>query len=230
MVYACCVIELASPSAHVRPVALVAAMMAAGLIVSGCGKSANDESASSTAESATSAETSAPAAPPAPPRVSAKGLVNSVAGSTLSLTAKEGPSSVAITSSTKVFKVSPAELPDVTVGSCVDVQRGTAPSAAAKRITVSARGNGKCAEASTDKRLRGQVTAVNGNSVTVANAPSAITVDQKTTYLKQESVSALAITQGSCLSASGSLDPGRVLQAVSATIVPPAANGLCPGV
>jgi len=79
--------------------------------------------------------------------------------------------------------------------------------------------------------VRGTVTSVNGQTVMVANssaAPTAVPVNNETSYFRQASTSALVITQGACLSAVGTLDPSGALQATTAT-VGPLANGSCPG-
>ena len=222
-----------------RP-ALLAAVSATVLLLAGCDNSTSSEpSTSPTSEVSSTAETSAP---PAPPKVRAQGRVNSVSGSTVALGAKSGPTAVAITSSTRVSQVSIAKLTDVATGSCVDVRKAAAakgappatsapaaPPAPATRITVSAAPSGKCAQSSGDTFVTGAVTSVSGNSISVENAPAAIPFDQQTTYFKKVDVSALAITQGACLTAVGTLDPGGVLKALSATIGLPAANGVCQG-
>lgn len=150
------------------------------------------------------------------------------------MAAKEGPTTVAITATTRVRQLSLGQLGDVKTGSCVDIRLGTpapgTPAAAAKGVLVSApAADGKCPEAASDKAVRGAVSAVNGNSISVQNAPAPVTVDQQTAYTKQAPASALVIAPGVCFSAAGPLDPGGVLQATAVTVEPPAANGMCAG-
>lgn len=81
--------------------------------------------------------------------------------------------------------------------------------------------------------MTGAITSVDGAAVSVADsagAPIAVPVNEKTQYLRQAAVSAVDITQGACLTAVGTLDPGGTLQATTATVGMPAASGVCPGV
>lgn len=222
-------------STETRRPALLGALAAAAVLLAGCGSSTTSESTEGAAESPSpTVETSAP---PAPPRVSTKGRVNTVAGSTLSMAVKEGPATVVITPTTKIIQESPGQLIDIKPGSCVNVRRAASapegPPAPAKSITVSAAANGgKCAEASTDNAVRGTVAKVDGQTISVSSSdqpePTAVSVDQATQYTKQATVSALVITPGACLSAAGTLDPGGALRATTAT-VGPLVNGGCPG-
>ncbi len=217
-----------------RP-ALLGLLSAAAVLLVGCSSSTTPESTEPAAESPTA--TAESTAPPAPAKVTTKGRVESLAGSTVMMAAKQDPKRVAILPNTKVLQVSPGQLVDVKPGSCVDVRRAApAPGSQqgpAKTITVSVASNGKCAESIAENAIRGTVASVNGQTVSVSNSsqpePTAVTVDPGTQYIRQASVSALAITPGACLSAIGTLDPGGVLQAVSAT-VGPLVNGVCPGV
>jgi hypothetical protein len=217
-----------------RP-ALLGLLSAAAVLLVGCGSSTTPEATEPAAESP--AATAESTAPPAPERVRAQGKVDTLAGSTVMMAAKEDPKRVAILPNTKVLQLSPGQLVDVKPGSCVDVRRAApapgGPPGPAKTITVSAASNGKCPEAIADNAVRGMVASVNGQTVSVSNSsqpePTAVTADPGTKYTRQASVSALAITPGACLSAVGTLDPGGVLQAASATVGPPV-NGVCPGV
>jgi hypothetical protein len=153
------------------------------------------------------------------------------------MTVKEGPARVAITSTTKVVQVTPAQFGDIKPGSCVDVRRpapdpGGQQGPATSVNFSSAASNGRCPEAVAERRVRGSVAAVDGQTISVANSsqpePTAVTVDPGTNYTTQASVSQLIIAPGACLSAVGTLGPGGVLQAASAT-VSPLVNGACPG-
>lgn len=214
---------------------LLASLSAGALFLVGCGSSTTSESTGSAAESPSPALGAA--ATPAPERVSTRGRVDSLAGSTLVMTVKEGPARVAITAKTKVVQVTPAQFVDIKPGSCVDVRR-PAPDTSGQRgpatsvMVSSAASNGTCSEAVEEKRVRGSVAAVDGQTISVANSsqpePTAVGVDLGTQYTKSAAVSQLAITPGACLSAVGTLDPGGVLAAASAT-VSPLVNGACPG-
>jgi hypothetical protein len=221
--------------ANHRPV-LLGLLSAAAVLLVGCNSSTTPKSTEPAAESPTASAESTAA--PAPERVRAQGRVDGLAGSTVMMAAKEDPKRVAILPNTKVLQLTPGQLVDVKPGSCVNVRRA-APAAdgapgPATTITISeAAPNGICPEAIADNAVRGAVASVNGQTVSVSNTsqpePTAVTVDPGTQYTRQASVSALAITPGACLSAVGTLDPGGVLQAASATIGPPV-NGVCPGV
>lgn len=225
-------------SRQTRNAALFAAAAATVLSLAACGSSTPDEpTASSTSPSAEASPSPSPtSAAPGPEKVRAAGQVSSVSGGTIGLSAKKGPTTVALTPTTKILRVSPAQFTDVSTGSCVDVRLAApvseAPPAPAKSVTVSTPANGKCAQASQGKAVRGTVTAVNGQTVSVASSaaePTAIPVDEKTQYFRQTTAGAPDITQGVCLSAVGTVDPGGALQAANARIGPPAANGSCPG-
>jgi hypothetical protein len=217
-----------------RP-ALLGLLSAAAVLLVGCSSSTTSESTQPAAESPTA--TAESTAAPTPEKVRARGRVDGLAGSTVMMAAKEDPKRVAILPNTKVLQLSPGQLVDVKPGSCVNIRRAApapgGPPEPAKAITVSAASNGKCPEAIADNAVRGMVASVNGQTVSVSNSsqpePTAVTVDPGTQYTRQASVSALAITPGACLSAVGTLDPGGILQATSATVGPPV-NGICPGV
>ncbi|GAY16374.1 hypothetical protein MSZK_31000 [Mycobacterium sp. shizuoka-1] len=167
-----------------------------------------------------------------------QGAVASIAQSTVTVTTKTGPSRVDITAATKVSQVTPVDLRAVVVGSCVAISHGVsapgAPPAPANTITVStAPASGKCKQFHDEKTATGAVTAVNGPSVLVADtdgAPTTVPVGDKTKFQRRDNTSALAITPGSCLKASGTQVNDGVLQVVSATVSTPPAPGKCPGV
>jgi hypothetical protein len=224
-----------------RP-ALIVAVSTTALLLAACGSSTPAKPVtSSTSATAQASGTSAPAtpppppAPPAPPKVKTQGKVNSVTGSTLALSAKKGPTTVNITPTTKIILIAPAQLSDVSIGACVDVKQAAAaagaPPTPAKSITIIAGASVKCAQSSDDKGVSGAVTAVNGPTVLVAStpgAPASVPTDKKTKYLKQAPATALVITAGVCLSASGTVDPTGALQATAATVGPPP-KAACPG-
>lgn len=153
----------------------------------------------------------------------------------MALAAKTGPTTVVIGSTTRVFTVTPGQLTDVQSGVCAAISRPApapgAPPPPAKTVTVSAPNpQGACPQSVKDTAVNGKVTAVNGKTISVdaGNGPTDVSVDPATQYQKQDAVSALAITPGACLAASGPLGPDGALQANSARIVPPV-KGVCPG-
>jgi hypothetical protein len=168
-----------------------------------------------------------------------QGAVASISQITVTVTTKTGPTKVDITAATKIAQFTPVALDAVTVGGCVVIKHAAAPAGAppapATTVTVSAvPASGKCAQANDDKTSTGAVTAINGPTVLVADtsgAPTAVPVNEKTRYIKRVNTSALAITPGSCVRASGTEVNAGVLQSTSVTVsVPPPAPGVCTGV
>src|ERR1700757_1776330 len=145
-----------------------------------------------------------PPAPPAPPPAVGKdyveGLVESVAGGTIQLRTRTGSATVDFSPSTRVVEVTPAQLSDVTPGSCVNV-RATPQSApgggagiTAQAVTITAAVDGKCPPPA---GFFGMVTSVSGNTIAVngmgpgpATAPTNVTVANTTLYTKQSPSSA----------------------------------------
>jgi hypothetical protein len=186
--------------------------------------------------SAAPSATTPGAAPPGAGRAHVVGLVTSVSGSTIAVAAKNGSTTVALTPSTQVFQISPAQLTDIGTGSCVAVRQarngtGSTP-APARSITVSAAAGGQCPQSDRGRGVRGAVASVNGQTLSVADSaatPATVQVDNSTRYFARATVNAQAVTQGVCLMATGSTDTSGVLQAAMAT-VRPAVNGSCGGV
>jgi hypothetical protein len=157
--------------------------------------------------------------------------------------------------STKVVEVTPAQLTDVTAGSCVNV-RPTPESAqagaavTAQSVRVSSPLDRKCPQpkqqagsASTppssaapakNRGINGTVASVAGNTINVTNTDASgaapqttVTVTEKTKYTKQTTTDGQAIAQGKCITAWGTKDGGGTLQATTITLQP-ANNGKCP--
>jgi hypothetical protein len=181
--------------------------------------------------SPTSPAVSTPA--PANGKQRVAGLISSVAGHTIQVTAQSGTATVNFTPSTKVSEVTAAGLPDVTAGSCVNIrptrdnpQNGEPITAAAVRISPAV--DGKCpqARAGAPKRppIQGTVASVAGDTITVNN--TTVTVGDKTRYTKESAANSQAIAQGKCLTAEGTEGSGA-LQATTITLRP-ANNGKCP--
>ncbi|HEX7825663.1 MAG TPA: DUF5666 domain-containing protein [Mycobacterium sp.] len=211
----------------------------AALSLSACGSS-NTPAPSSKAASTSSSSPSASPAPGGPggkDRVS--GLVNSVSGGTVSVTGKDGPGTVNITSSTRITQLAPGQLTDVTVGECVAVRpvkgndNNNSPAVTAANVLVGQPRNAQCGEKGGKREhgINGTVASVNGNTITVTDADNSqitVTVTPDTRYTKSAGADAKAIAAGMCLGARGTKDGSGVLQATFA-MVRPAMNGACGG-
>jgi len=168
-----------------------------------------------------SAPNAAPPPAPAPPPVGkdyVEGLVQSVSGNTIALRTRTGSATVDFSPSTRVVEVTPAQLTDITPGSCVNV-RATPQSApaggagiTAQAVTITAAVDGKCPPPA---GFFGTVTSVSGNTIAVngmgpdgPSAPTNVTVADTTSYSKQTASSTQAIVNGKCMGAQGTQDGG----------------------
>src|SRR5208283_3935852 len=127
--------EVSVPTISVKPrltqLALVAVVAVITLCIAMCGPSHNTSNNSDTGKRTVSAipPSSAPsAAPPPAPQPPAvgkdyvEGLVESVSGNAIQLRTRTGAATVDFTPSTRIADVTPAQLTDVTPGSCVNVR------------------------------------------------------------------------------------------------------------
>ncbi|WP_442931794.1 DUF5666 domain-containing protein [Mycobacterium sp. 050128] len=180
-----------------------------------------------------------------------------MSGNTAQVTQEKGNAAVAFTPSTKVTEVTPAALGDVTAGSCVTVRPAHQESQPGQPITaasvrVSPAVDGKCppgkpaapGDSTTPAPsgapakhapLRGTVTSVAGNTITVtstdsggASSQTPVTVTDQTRYNKQAGADTQAIAQGKCMTAQGTQDGSGTLQATSIDLRP-AHDGKCGG-
>jgi hypothetical protein len=228
-------------------VALLAAAGATALSLAACGNSSETKPAPATPSS--NAPTSSTPSASGKGHDWVKGMIDSVSGSTIQVTAKSGPTTVDFTPSTAVDVVTPAQLTDVTAGSCVWVHpdhQADAPAGGpvnARAVKVSAAVDGKCPgpepHPAGDKPHHqipphGQVASVAGNTITLNGTdaqgnPSTTTVNvtDTTKYSKKTPADAHAIAQGKCLVAHGTRDGGNALQAARID-VQDAVNGACP--
>lgn len=224
-----------STTSRTRRCGVVALAGFAALSLAACGSSSTPSAGSTTASSSPSSAAPAPEGPGGKDRLS--GLVNSVSGGTVSITGKDGPGTVDITSSTRITQLSPGQLTDVTAGECVAVRpvkgndNGSAVTAA--NILVGRPGNAQCGEKGGKREhgINGTVAAVNGNTIQVTDADNAqitVTVTPETRYTKTAGADAKAIAAGMCLGARGTKDGNGALQATFA-MVRPAVNGACGG-
>jgi hypothetical protein len=166
------------------------------------------------------------AAPPAPPAPKdyVEGLVQSVSGGTIQLRTRTGSATVDFAPQTRVVKTAPAQLADVTPGSCVNVratpQSAPTPAAVtAQAVTVTAAVDGKCPPPA---GFYGTVNSVSGNTITVNGlgpqpTPTNVTVADSTSYKRQTPSDTQAITNGKCLGAQGTQDAG-VLHAMTISL------------
>jgi len=172
---------------------------------------------------------SAPAPPPPAPKDYVEGMVQSVSGGTIQLRTRTGSATADFTPSTRVVEVTPAQLTDVTPGSCVNVRATpqSAPSGGAitaQAVTITAAVDGKCPPPA---GFYGTVSSVSGNTIAVNGlgpqpTPTNVTVADSTSYKRQTASDTQAITNGKCLGAQGTQD-GGVLHAtmISLEACPP---------
>lgn len=222
-------------------VALLAVTGATALSVAACG-------ASNTAKPTSANPTSS--APSSSPSASAKGkdwvngLIDSVSGNTIQVSQRSGSATVDFTPSTAVSEITPAQLTDISTGSCVRVQpdrhgASTGDGAiTARSVRVSAAVDGQCPQpnqpaSAAHHQIGGQVASVAGNTITLnsadsgANSSQTVTVTDTTKYTKQSTADAQAIAQGKCIAAHGTTDGGGTLQATTIS-VQQSDNGSCP--
>lgn len=225
-----------STTSRTRRCGVVALAGFAALSLAACGSSSTPSAGSTTAASSSpSSAAPAPGGPGGKDRLS--GLVNSVSGGTVSITGKDGPGTVDITSSTRITQLSPGQLTDVTAGECVAVRpvkgNNSGSAVTAANILVGRPGNAQCGEKGGKREhgINGTVAAVNGNTIEVTDADNAqitVTVTPETRYTKTAGADARAIAAGMCLGARGTKDGNGALQATFA-MVRPAVNGACGG-
>ncbi len=180
----------------------------------------------------------APKPPPAPPmpKDHIEGLVNSVSGNTIHLTQRNRTAAaVDFSPQTTVTELTPAKLPDVTAGSCIDVEGrpNTPPGGAitAQAVTISPAVAGRCppppsADPGAGPGVYGTVASVTGNTIDITGIDptgkpthASTTVDDTTTYTKHAVTDAQAIAQGKCMAAQGT-DNGGVLHALTIDLEP----------
>ncbi len=170
-------------------------------------------------------------------------MITSVSGSTIGLRLRQGTGSVDFTPSTKVVESSPAQLSDVTPGSCIAVlpDPGSAPgSITAKSVIVSSAIEGKCpppvipsgaapaapsGSPAANSGVQGKVDTVSGNAISIipeanGNTRTNVSVTDTTSYTKQAATDTEALTSGRCMSADGAKNDGGVIQAVTIDLQP----------
>jgi hypothetical protein len=171
-----------------------------------------------------------------------EGLVESVSGNAIQLKTRSGAAKVGFTPSTKVTEVTPAQLADVTPGSCVDVVAASQSAPAngpttAQSVTISTAVDGKCLPppapgpggrppTAAPAAVFGTVTSVSGNTIAVNSigpggqtTPADVTVTNATSYRKDVVADSHAIQNGKCMGAQGT-NSGGVLQATMISLEP----------
>lgn len=242
-------------STRLSRVAVLAVTGATALSVAACGASNNAKPTSANPTSP------APSASSQSPSASAKGkdrvngLIESVSGNTIQVSQRSASATVDFTPSTAVSEITPAQLTDITTGSCISVHpdrhgASTAGGAiTARSVRVSTAVDGKCPQPNqpaggttstppgapaAHHQIGGLVASVAGNTITL-NAPdsggnssqTSVTVTDTTKYTKQSTTDAQAIAQGKCIAAHGTTDGGGTLQATTIS-VQQSDNGSCP--
>jgi hypothetical protein len=163
-----------------------------------------------------------------------------VSGNTIQVNQRKGTATVDVTPSTTVAELTPAQLTDVTAGSCVSVRpaHGNGSGGAqvtARNVVIGTGPNGTCTapQHAREGAVRGTVASVNGNTVVVnvtdqngSTSQANVAIDNTTTYEKRATATPAAITQGKCLAARGSNDSSGNLQATAVTVTP-ANDGSC---
>ncbi|MEB3023241.1 DUF5666 domain-containing protein [[Mycobacterium] crassicus] len=174
------------------------------------------------------------------------GPVSSVSGNTFEVAGSSGVATVALTDSTRILESVPAQLGEITAGSCI--KAGATPDSApadsgaitAKFVAITTAVDGKCPErpaATADapappahhRGVRGVVDSVSGDTLTVtgANGQTTVTVNDSTHFRRMITVSAPSISPGKCAAARGAKDGEGVLQATRVTVWS-ANGGDCP--
>jgi hypothetical protein len=222
----------------IRFAVLAGVIVFIGLGVAMCGPAKNPGNSSNTTTSgkptvsaippppAPSAAPSAEPPPPAEGKDYVEGLVESVSGATIALRTRTGSATVGFGPSTRVVEVTPAQLSDVTPGSCVNV-RATPQSPpaggaiTAQAVTITPALDGKCPPPA---GFYGMVTSVSDNTIAVNSIgaggqtiPTNVKVANTTSYHKQAPSSTQAIEHGKCMGAQGNQDAG-VLQATTISL------------
>lgn len=168
------------------------------------------------------------------------GPISSVSGNTFEVTQPGGATAVALTDSTTITEAIPAQLGEITVGSCI--KAGPTPDSApaesgaitAKWVMISPTVDGKCPQrpgspdgtaAGPHHGVRGAVESVAGSTITVAG--TAVNVTDTTSYRRRVPSSAAAISAGKCAASRGARDEHGVLQATRVTVWV-ADRGACP--
>jgi hypothetical protein len=218
-------------------IAILAVTGAIALFGAACGTPSKPQTGkpSTSASPTRPTPTSPSASAPALGTDHVEGMISSVSGNVIRLTQRDRtPATVDFTPSTKVIEVTPAQLTDVTAGSCVDVSPTPAGGAiTAQSVEISPAEGGKCPPRPAagaprqNPGISGTVASVSGETITVTGTDAGgkttqtnVTVTDATTYSKQAPANTEAIQQGKCMAAQGNNDNSGALQATTISLEP----------
>ncbi|OBH19932.1 DUF5666 domain-containing protein [Mycolicibacter sinensis] len=174
------------------------------------------------------------------------GPVTSVSGNTFEVARPAGATTVAFTDATRIVEPVPAQLGEITAGTCIragatlDSAPADSGAISAKWVAISAPVDGKCpqrpggadapAPPAPHRGVRGVVDSVAGNTVTVTGASgqtTTVTVTDDTHLRRMVTVGAGVISAGKCVAARGTRDGDGVLQATRVSVWAPDGDA-CP--
>lgn len=235
--------QLTFEPARLTGFAILAVASATALSVGACSSSHDEKSPAA----------SSPAVSKGKNKDSVQGQVASVSGNAVQVTETSGTATVDLSPSAKVTEYSKAQVTDVAVGNCVRVIAKPAPPPGGPATAIAVQlnppaGDGKCPQPKPAAAgspgapgpdqpflVVGTVASVEGNNIEVADidangnpSQTGVTVTDKTDYTKGVPATSQAVAQGKCITALGTIDGGRTLQAALVTLTSANAKGTCP--
>lgn len=164
------------------------------------------------------------------------GPIASVSGNTFEVARPAGNTTVAFTDTTRIAESVPAQLGEITAGTCI--KAGSMPDSApadsgaitAKWVIIVNPVDGQCpqrpatadssAPPSPHRGVRGVVDSVSGDTITVTGqaGQKTVTVDGDTHFRRHVATGVPAISAGKCVAAHGTTDGEGVLQATKVTV------------
>jgi hypothetical protein len=200
--------SVTSTPAQLSRLAILTLTGATALSVAACGTSNNSKPAASAGPTSSAVMPSSPSASPNG-KSSVSGMIASVSGDAIQVIQQTGSATVDFAPSTKITEVTPAQLADVTAGSCVAVlptreSADTGGTITARFVRISPAVDGKCPEPkhpaggpAGHRPVRGTVGSVAGNTISVTGADATgnttqtnVTVTDTTTYTKEAATDA----------------------------------------
>jgi hypothetical protein len=235
-----------------RTSAIMVALAAGALLLSGCAATAAAPTSASSGQPAQSSQ--------APTSSGVSGTIAAATNGTLQVQGGTTQTAVTYTASTTISQAVAAAASDVTVGSCVIgvTAPGASAGTAAATVAISAAVNGTCSTpglrgggqggvrpsgAPNGVRpsggpaggftppVSGTVTAVSGSAITVATTrggsatTATITLDGSTKYTKSQAATPAALVVNKCVVAAGKADTAGNFAATSLAVSDPGANG-----
>ncbi len=158
--------SVTSPPARLSRLAIVTLTGATALSIAACGAS-NEAKPTSANPTSSAAPTSSPPSASGKGKDWVNGLIDSVSGSTIQVSQRSGTATVDFTPSTAVSETTPAQLTDITAGSCVSVRpdrrgasaEGGAITARSVRVSAAVDGQVPRAHAPGGRRLSSPAAA-----------------------------------------------------------------------